>query len=99
MNANQVKNMVTRVPTIRKSVDLKSFCVSKFYKTKICECRQEKALICACGSPVSLYSLLLLLETPTEACLSLGFPPEHKWKLSTRCALTTQLELSSRLSV
>jgi len=35
MNANQVKNMVTRVPTIRKSVDLKSFCVSEFNKTKI----------------------------------------------------------------
>ena len=25
MNANQVKNMVTRVPTIRKSVNIKSF--------------------------------------------------------------------------
>ena len=28
MNANQVKNMVTRVPSIRKVVDIKSFKVS-----------------------------------------------------------------------
>ena len=28
MNANQVKNMVTRVPSIRKSVPIKSFKVS-----------------------------------------------------------------------
>ena len=29
MNANQVRNMVTKVPAIRKSVDLKSFNVSE----------------------------------------------------------------------
>merc|ERR1712156_657410 len=29
MNANQVKNLVTRVPAIRRSVDLKSFNASK----------------------------------------------------------------------
>ena len=30
MNANQVKNMVTRVPTIRRSVPIESFNVSHY---------------------------------------------------------------------
>ena len=31
MNANQVKNMVTRVPTIRRAVEIKSFSVSEHF--------------------------------------------------------------------
>jgi len=42
MNANQIKNMVTRVPTIRKSVDLKSFCVSQLEKSNLIYLDEER---------------------------------------------------------